>query len=187
MANLYELFASDGSNDATIDFMKGDGDSSIGSLHESGLQIWLVAGLGIKAVQAVFVLTLGGQPKFAVLATATTVFPRPPNGVNLPPGVKSEDAFPHAFLVIDIADSCVIDGVRWESHPQVHLVPNKVDKLGQEVVFEHSQSGVFTRTRRVRPKIIVRTETISFVKLGEKDGLDVLSRLLYFVNRAQRR
>ncbi|KAK3376171.1 hypothetical protein B0T24DRAFT_572789 [Lasiosphaeria ovina] len=74
-------------------------------------EMWFVAGLGLKAfqtvdAQAVFALTLGAEPKFAVLATAMAVFPKVPKGVG---GGSPDNPFPHAFLVVDIAVSCVID------------------------------------------------------------------------------
>ncbi|TFB01706.1 hypothetical protein CCMA1212_006414 [Trichoderma ghanense] len=72
-------------------------------------EMWFVAGLGIKAFQtfegqAIFALTLDEHPKFAVLATATAVFPKPPKGIS-----GSDDPFADAFAVVDIALSCVID------------------------------------------------------------------------------
>ncbi|EGR47010.1 uncharacterized protein TRIREDRAFT_109373 [Trichoderma reesei QM6a] len=71
--------------------------------------MWFVAGIGIKAFQtfegqAIFALTLDEHPKFAVLATATAVFPKPPKGIS-----SSDDPFKGAFAVVDIAMSCVID------------------------------------------------------------------------------
>ncbi|UKZ78429.1 hypothetical protein TrVFT333_006169 [Trichoderma virens FT-333] len=72
-------------------------------------EMWLVAGVGIKAFQtfnghAIFALTLNDQPKFAVLATATAMFPKPPQG-NARPDAPPKDT----FIVVDIAMSCVID------------------------------------------------------------------------------
>ncbi|PTB63053.1 hypothetical protein BBK36DRAFT_1182688 [Trichoderma citrinoviride] len=72
-------------------------------------EMWFVAGLGIKAfqtfeAQAIFALTLDEHPKFTVLATATAVFPKPPKGIS-----HSDDPFGNAFVVVDIALSCVID------------------------------------------------------------------------------
>ncbi|RFU79632.1 hypothetical protein TARUN_2605 [Trichoderma arundinaceum] len=72
-------------------------------------EMWFVAGLGIKAFQslegqAIFAMTLNDRPKFTVLATATPMFPKPPKGVG-----SSKKPFRNAFVVVDIALSCVID------------------------------------------------------------------------------
>ena len=68
---------------------------------------WLVAGIGFKAfqtvdAQVVLALSLSEQPKFAVLAQASAVFPK-----SLP--VTGDDPLEHALLVIDIVMRAEVD------------------------------------------------------------------------------
>lgn len=69
-------------------------------------EMWLVAGVGFKAFQTVdgqvlIALTLSDEPKFAVLAQATAVFPKS--------AAPTGDPLEHALLVLDIVIYADID------------------------------------------------------------------------------
>ncbi|KAM6535497.1 hypothetical protein FALCPG4_005055 [Fusarium falciforme] len=79
---------------------EGDGGKT-GWITMPSTDMWMVAGVGFKAfqtvdAQALVALTLADEPKFAVMAQATAVFPKG----------KSRD---RAFLVLDIVISAEID------------------------------------------------------------------------------
>ncbi|KAI8681739.1 hypothetical protein NCS55_00426800 [Fusarium keratoplasticum] len=79
---------------------EGDGGKT-GWITMPSTDMWMVAGVGFKAfqtvdAQALVALTLADEPKFAVMAQATAVFPKG----------KSQD---RAFLVLDIVISAEID------------------------------------------------------------------------------
>ncbi|KAJ3466985.1 hypothetical protein MRS44_004549 [Fusarium solani] len=79
---------------------EGDGGKT-GWITMPSTDMWMVAGVGFKAfqtvdAQALVALTLADEPKFAVMAQATAIFPKG----------KSRD---RAFLVLDIVISAEID------------------------------------------------------------------------------
>lgn len=81
--------------------LRTGGGGKTGWISMPSTDMWMVAGVGFKAfqtvdAQALVALTLADEPKFAVMAQATAVFPKG----------KTRD---RAFLVLDIVISAEID------------------------------------------------------------------------------
>ncbi|KAL6413187.1 hypothetical protein AUP68_02688 [Ilyonectria robusta] len=103
----------------TLSTLKGSNSDSRAWITMTRDDMWMVAGVGLRAFQMIdaqvlIALTLSEQPKFAVLAQATAIFPK---------SAPSQDALNKAFLFLDIVLYAEVDPLHGTIFASGELTP----------------------------------------------------------------